>query len=91
MQQKNERKSFSSDDESGYNKAIETATSIIDAFTGAVDPMTEMSMLSGLGSTLKSYDNNLFAGMAVNMGKSYVNQFVPKNKPAAAKHVINNF
>lgn len=77
MQQKNDKKSSSSDDESVYNKAIETATSIIDAFTSAVDPMTEMSMLSGLGSTLKSYDDNLFAGMATNMGKSYINQFVP--------------
>ena len=85
MQQSKEKKSSSSDDESAYNKAIETATSILDAFTNAVDPMTEMSMLSGLSSTLKSYDNNLFAGMAVNMGKSYVNQFVPTALGQVAK------
>ncbi len=85
MKQSKEKKSSSSDDESGYQQAIDAATSILDAFTNAVDPMTEMSMLSGLSSTLKSYDNNLFAGVIVNMGKSYVNQFVPTALGQVAK------
>ena len=82
---KETKTSVSTDDESKYNEAIKTATAILDTFTNAVDPMTEMSMLSGLSSTLKSYDNNLFAGVAVNMGKSYINQFVPTALSQVAK------
>lgn len=82
---KETKTSVSTDDESKYNKAIKTATAILDTFTNAVDPMTEMSMLSGLSSTLKSYDNNLFAGVAVNMGKSYINQFIPTALSQVAK------
>lgn len=83
--EKETKTSTSSDDETSYSKAIETATNILSAFTNAVDPMTEMSMLSGLSSAIKSYDNNLFAGMAVNMGKSYVNQFIPTALGQVAK------
>ena len=77
MQQSREIKKSSSDDDKAYDRALVSAMNIFNSFTNAVDPMTEMSMLSGLSSTLKSYDNNLFAGIAVNAGKSYINQFVP--------------
>ena len=77
IEQDKEEKSSSSDDDKVYNQAIKSATNILDSFTNAMNPMTEMSMLSGLTSALKSYDNDLFAGIAINSAKSYINQFIP--------------
>jgi len=77
---KNEKGSISSDDDTKYNKAIKSATNILDAFTNCMNPMTEMSMLSGLTSTLKSYDQGstqFLTSLGTNITKSYVNQFVP--------------
>jgi len=72
--------SASSDDDTFYNQALKTATNILDAFTNAMNPMTEMSMLSGLTSAIKSYDGDsskMLANIGANAVKSYVNQFVP--------------
>ncbi len=80
MQTDKETKTSSSDEDSSYNQAIKSATNILDAFTNAMNPMTEMSMLSGLTSALKSYDGDnskMLANLGVNAVKSYVNQFVP--------------
>lgn len=80
MQSSDEVKSSSNDDNSRYNKAIKMATNTLDAFTNSMNPMTEMSMLSGLTSALKSYDqgsSQMFANIGTNAVKSYVNQFVP--------------
>ena len=85
MQQSRETKKSSSDDDKTYDRALVSVMNIFNSFTNAVDPMTEMSMLSGLSSTIKSYDDNLFAGMAVNAGKSYMNQFVPTALGQVAK------
>lgn len=80
MQTENEEKTSSSDEDSTYNQAIQSATNILDSFTNAMNPMTEMSMLSGLTSALKSYDqgsSQMLASLGTNAVKSYVNQFVP--------------
>lgn len=78
--QEDETKSSSNDDNSRYNRIIKSATNILNSFTNAMNPMTEMSMLSGLTSALKSYDGDsakMLANMGTNGVKSYVNQFVP--------------
>lgn len=80
MQTEAEETTSSSDEDSTYNKAIKSATNILDSFTNAMNPMTEMSMLSGLTSALKSYDqgsSQMLASLGTNAVKSYVNQFVP--------------
>lgn len=80
MQSKNESKSSSSDDDKAINQAINSAVNIMDGFTNAMNPMTEMSMLSGLTSALQSYQqgsSQMIANMITNAGKSYVNQYVP--------------
>lgn len=80
MQSKNEIGSKSTDDEKTYKQAINSAVNILDGFTNAMNPMTEMSMLSGLTSALQSYQqgsSQMLANMGTNAAKSYVNQFVP--------------
>lgn len=80
MQSKNETKSSSSDDDKAINQAIKSAVNIMDGFTNAMNPMTEMSMLSGLTSALQSYQqgsSQMLANMGTNAVKSYVNQYVP--------------
>lgn len=80
MQSKNEIESKSTDDEKTYKQAINSAVNILDGFTNAMNPMTEMSMLSGLTSALQSYQqgsSQMLAKMGTNAVKSYVNQFVP--------------
>ena len=80
MQTDKEEKTTSSDEDSTYNQAIKSATNILDSFTNAMNPMTEMSMLSGLTSALKSYDqgsSQMLASLGTNAVKSYVNQFIP--------------
>lgn len=88
MKAQKEKKTFSSDDNENYNKAIDTATNILDSFANAMNPMTEMSMLSGLTSALKSYDQGsakMLASIGTNSIKSYVNQFVPTALGQVAK------
>ncbi len=80
MKAQKEKKTSSSDEDEYYNKAIDASMNILDSFTNAMNPMTEMSMLSGLTSALKSYDqgsSKMLASIGTNSIKSYVNQFVP--------------
>lgn len=80
MQSRNEIGSKSTDDEKTYKQAINSAVNILDGFTNAMNPMTEMSMLSGLTSALQSYQqgsSQMLANMGTNAVKSYVNQFFP--------------
>lgn len=80
MQASKEKKTSSSDEDELYNQVVESATNILDSFANAMNPMTEMSMLSGLTSSLKSYDqgsSQMLASIGTNAVKSYVNQFVP--------------
>lgn len=80
MQASSEKKTSSSDDDKIINQVIKSATNILDSFANAMNPMTEMSMLSGLTSALKSYEqgsSKVITQFGINAIKSYVNQFVP--------------
>jgi hypothetical protein len=75
---------FKVDKESGevknQNQFISLLENIGNATMTAMNPMSEMSMVSGLVSTLKSYSQGPMQGLSntlVNMGKSYVNQMFP--------------
>jgi len=63
------------------NQAIKGATNLLNAGATAINPMSEMSMISGLTSALSSYNtsDNLgsLGNIMTNAGKSYINQFVP--------------
>lgn len=70
----------SSEEEQTKEDVLDKISNSIDAFSSAMNPMIEMSMLSGLASTIKSFsqgDTQVFQNLAINAGKSYVNQFVP--------------
>lgn len=80
MKTQKEKKTSSSDEDEYYNKVVDASMNILDSFSNAMNPMTEMSMLSGLTSALKSYDqgsSKMLASIGTNSIKSYVNQFVP--------------
>ena len=56
--------------------------------TNSMNPMAEMSMLSGLTSALQSYEQGsaqMFASIGTNALKSYVNQFFPTAMGQVAK------
>lgn len=74
-----EKSSLSTDDDKFYKQALQSAENILNAFITSANPMSEMSFLSGLTSTLKNYDQGveMFGSILVKMGKSYLNQFVP--------------
>lgn len=77
---KKEKTSLSTDDDSVYKQAIKSATNMLNAFATSMNPMAEMSMLSGLTSALRSYEQGsvqMFSSLMANAGKSYINQFVP--------------
>lgn len=77
---KEEKSSSSTDENSRYNKVLESGTNLLNAMTNSMNPMAEMSMLSGLTSALSSYEQGsaqMIANMGTNSVKSYVNQFFP--------------
>lgn len=77
---KAETKTTSTDSNSSYNQILETGSNLLNAFSNAMNPMAEMSMLSGLTSALQSYEqgsSQMFAELGTNAVKSYVNQYVP--------------
>jgi hypothetical protein len=62
------------------SEIAQSAENIFNALTTSMNPMTEMTMLSGLTSTLKSYANDpaqALGNIIINTGKSYVTQSVP--------------
>ena len=62
------------------NEIAQSAENLFNAMTTAMNPMTEMTMLSGLTSVLKSYANDpaqALGNIVINTGKSYVTQSVP--------------
>lgn len=74
------KSSKSTDENSNYNQAIKIGSNILNAMTNAMNPMAEMSMLSGLTSALSSYEQGsaqMISSIGTNAVKSYVNQFVP--------------
>lgn len=62
------------------NQFINSLENIANAGMTAMNPMSEMSMVSGLVSALKSYSQGSMQGISntfANIGKSYVNQMFP--------------
>lgn len=77
---KTQTKTSSTDEDTKYSQISESGSNILNAFASAMSPMAEMSMLSGLTSTLQSYEqgsSHVLTSIGIGMGKSYVNQFVP--------------
>lgn len=69
-----------SNEEQTAEDILDRISNGIDAMSSAMNPMIEMSMLSGLASTIKSFsqgDTQVFQNLAINAGKSYINQFFP--------------
>lgn len=52
---------------------------VVETLAQTLDPLNEMSFLSGLTSVLSSYDSGMakFAGIAETMAQNYITQFVP--------------
>ena len=52
---------------------------VVETLAQTLDPLSEMSFLSGLNQVLSSYDSGLkkFAGIGESMAQNYVTQFVP--------------
>ena len=69
------------------NQLFKSATNILNAGATSANPLSEMSMISGLTSALQSYANGTksIENMALNAGKSYINQFVPTSLGQVAK------
>ena len=72
---------------SSANKLFKSATNILNAGATSANPLSEMSMISGLTSALQSYANGTksIENMALNAGKSYISQFVPTSLGQVAK------
>ena len=77
-QQGNEKNSEKKTTEDWKDIVGRSIANITNAGATAINPMSEMSMISGITSVLSSYNkDNALGDMATNMGKSYINQFVP--------------
>ena len=75
-----EKTNISTDDDEKFNQAVKSFENLANAMANSMSPMSEMSMISGLTSALKSYDQDstkMLGTMGTNAIKSYVNQFVP--------------
>ena len=62
------------------NESLKAVSNILDATASAMNPMSEMTMISSLTSALKSYasgNTKSIENMIANVGKSYVTQAVP--------------
>ena len=69
-----------SNEEQTIEDVMDRISNGIDAMSSAMNPMIEMSMLSGLASTIKGFaqgDADVWQNLMINAGKSYVNQFFP--------------
>ena len=77
---KEEKSSISSDDDKKFNQAVNSLENLANAMANSMSPMSEMSMISGLTSALKSYEQDstkMLGTIGTNAVKSYANQFVP--------------
>lgn len=80
----------STDSDSIQNKIGEAGNNLINALSNAMSPMAEMSMLSGLTSTLQSYEQGSSQFLAELIGggvQSYANQFIPTLSGQIAKTI----
>ena len=79
-QKSNEKKTKSSDDEDVTKQFWDRAEVLANSLSNTLDPMVEMSMISGLTSTVRSFaqgDTQALGNMLTNGAKSYINQFIP--------------
>lgn len=79
-QKLNENKTKSSDDEDVAKQFWDKAEVLANSLSNTLDPMVEMSMISGLTSTVRSFaegDTQALGNMLTNGAKSYINQFIP--------------
>ncbi len=79
-QKGDEKATKATDDEEVLNKFLNRAEVLTNSLNSTLDPMVEMSMISGLVSSIKSFaqgDTQALSNMMTNMGKSYFNQYVP--------------
>lgn len=80
----------SSGEEQTTEDMLDKISNSIDALSSAMNPMIEMSMLSGVASAVKSFaqgDAQFLQNLAINSAKSYVNQFFPTLGGQIAKMV----
>jgi hypothetical protein len=88
-QEETEKSTEKSSEEDRLKQAIKGASNLLNAGATAVNPMSEMSMISGLTNALASYNtsDNLgsLGNIMTNAGKSYVNQFFPTLMGQVAK------
>ena len=80
----------SSGEEQTTEDMLDKISNSIDAMSSAMNPMIEMSMLSGVASAVKSFaqgDAQFFQNLLINSAKSYVNQFFPTLGGQVAKMV----
>lgn len=78
VQNNSEKSTEKTNDESKLSEIVKSVANIANAGATSINPMSEMSMISGLTSVLSSYKKeNALGDMMTNAGKSYVNQFVP--------------
>ena len=88
-QENTEKSTEKSSGEDKLKQAIKGASNLLNAGATAINPMSEMSMISGLTSALSSYNtsDNLgsLGNIMTNAGKSYVNQFFPTLMGQVAK------
>lgn len=88
-QEETEKSTEKKSEEDRLNQAIKGASNLLNAGATAINPMSEMSMISGLTSALSSYNtsDNLgsLGNIMTNAGKSYVNQFFPTLMGQVAK------
>ena len=77
-QDNSEKNTEKTNDESKLSEIVKSVANLTNAGATAINPMSEMSMISGLTNVLSSYNKeNALGDMMTNAGKSYINQFVP--------------
>lgn len=89
-QKTNENKTKSNDDNDVTKQFWDRAEVLANSLSNTLDPMVEMSMISGLTSAVKSFaqgDTQALGSMLTNGAKSYVNQFVPTLLGQVAKTI----
>lgn len=88
-QTNNEKSTEKSSEDDRLKQAIKSASNLANAGATAINPMSEMSMISGLTNALTSYNSQDGLGnlgnLMTNAGKSYVNQFFPTLMGQVAK------
>lgn len=87
-QKENKKSDKSTDDGEIINRFLEKAEVITNSVSNTLDPMVEMSMISGLVSAVKSFsqgNTQALSSMLTNSAKSYVNQFIPTLSGQIAK------